>query len=317
MTMKKYISTIAALLIIPLLSSCAALSGLSSGNSSASKTTTSSSTTQKKNNKNTKPTGPSAREKVDEVPVETFTPTDIEEGCVRGSWAIVEVDGKKPVVDEPAYLIFEQNDPTTGGKANRMYGCNGCNTINATYTYNAADHTLSFSNAASTMRMCAPGMTDAEINKALNDTRYYAWEKRGSQFYIFLKNASHTTVMTLMHQCFDFLHGTWKVEEINGEEVTNPDVKLVFDVASGKLHGNTGCNILNAALDVNPASVNTVSIQNILTTRMACRDQELESSLIVALEEAYSAKPVTDNEAELLNSSGEPIIKLLRLPEDK
>ncbi len=312
--MKKYKSTIAALLMLPLMCSCSALSGLSSGQSSNSKAT---STTQKKTSKDNKPTGPSAREKVDEVPVETYTPTDIEQGCVRGSWAIVEVDGKKPVAEEPAYIIFEQNDPATGGKANRMYGCNGCNTINATYTFNSADHTLSFSNAATTMRMCAPGVTDAEINKALNDTRYYAWEKRGSQFYLFLKNSAHDTVMTLMHQCFDFLHGTWRVEEINGEEVDNPDVKLVFDVASGKLHGNTGCNILNAALDVNPASVNTVSIQNILTTRMACRDQQLESDLIVALEEAYSAKPIDEKEAELLNSSGKTIIKLLRLPEDK
>ena len=49
----------------------------------------------------------------------------------------------------------------------RVYGNNGCNVINAAYSYNPADSTISFGDLASTMMMChKEGLTDYEINTA-------------------------------------------------------------------------------------------------------------------------------------------------------
>ena len=59
-------------------------------------------------------------------------------------------------------------------------------------------------------------------------------------------------IMTLFScaQALD-LSGEWKVKTINGEEIAAPQTEdevapfIEFDVENGKIHGNTGVNIVN------------------------------------------------------------------------
>lgn len=235
-----------------------------------------------------------------------YTSTEISKGVVKGDWAIETVNGKSAVGEKAPYLKFV---PAEG----RVYGNNGCNVINAEYKYNPEDSTISFSYLSSTMRMChKEGLTDIEINQALDATRYYSWELNGDDYYITFYNENREPVMGLMHQNFQFLNGTWHVKEISGEVVNVPKMKLVIDVEEGKLHGNTGCNVINGSLETNMDSANSISFQAIAKTLMLCPDENYETQLLVALEEAMKAKPLKGDKVELLDSQGKVVLVLQR-----
>lgn len=236
-----------------------------------------------------------------------YTAKDLEEGVVTGDWAIETVNGDTISNDTPAYLTFVP-------KEKRVYGNNGCNTINATYEYNQAEKKLDFSNLLTTMRLCnMERNSDEMINLALGNTVSYTWSHQGDEYFLQFYDETGREVMTLMHQNFDFLNGTWLVTSIENEAVNNPDMQLVIDIAEKKLHGNTGCNILNGAIDIDMESANTISFHDIVTTRMACPDPEIQTRLLVALEDAAHAKPQDDKTVILLNLLREPVLTLKRL----
>lgn len=235
-----------------------------------------------------------------------YTSTEISKGIVKGDWAIEEVNGNKAVGEKAPFLKFV---PSEG----RVYGNNGCNVINAEYKYNPEDSTISFSYLSSTMMLChKEGLTDTEINLALDATIYYKCELNGDDYYMTFYNESHEPIMGLMHQNFQFLNGTWAVKEISGEPVNVPNMKLVIDVEEGKIHGNTGCNVLNGSLEINMDSANSISFQAISKTLMLCPDENYETQLLVALEEAMKAKPLKGGKVELLDSQDKPVLVLER-----
>lgn len=234
-----------------------------------------------------------------------YTSDEITKGIIRGDWAIITVNTKNAVGETSPYLKFVDN---------KVYGNNGCNVINATYKYNPADTTLSFSNIASTMMLCSmEGITDYEINNALNATCFYGLELKGSEYWLYLYNKDRLCVMTLMHQNFDFLNGTWKVSAINNETVDIDDMFLVFDVEEGKLHGNTGCNILNGNFTTDMDAANSISFSDIILTRMSCPNDKYETDLVVALEDAAYAKPINQNKVLLLDNRNNSVLQLDRI----
>lgn len=250
---------------------------------------------------------PTDREQIAKDKVaKTYTPEELAKGVVKGDWAIETVNGKAAKGEETPFLKFVPNEK-------KVYGNNGCNVLNAQYAYNAADSTLRFSQVITTMRACATqGITDYEINKALDETRYYSWELRGSQYFLYFYDSHRKEVMSLMHQNFQFLNGTWSVVAIGDEAVVNPDMKIVIDVDEGKLHGNTGCNLLNGEFTTDMESANKISFQRIATTRMACPDMSQETEFVVALEDAAYARPVSRDKVLLLSDSGKMVLELKR-----
>lgn len=235
-----------------------------------------------------------------------YTSEELGRGIVKGDWAIEKVMDQPAVGETAPYLKFVPEEK-------RVYGSNGCNVLNASYSYNPADSTLSFSNVISTMMACGKeGITDSEINAALNNVKYYRWELRDTEYYLYLYDAAMNPMLELMHQNFDFLNGTWRVTAINDEPIDNPDMKLVIDIDEGKIHGNTGCNILNGTIETDMEAANSISMQNIVTTRMACKDPNYETRLLVALEDASTAKPVSPKVVVFLNPQGESVLQLER-----
>ncbi len=99
---------------------------------------------------------------------------------------------------------------------------------------------------------------------------------------------------------------------MDDEPVNVKDMKFVIDTAEGKLHGNTGCNIFNGKMELDMETPNSISFQAIGMTRKACPDQNYETRLIVALEDACRAKPISPERVVLLNSQGKAVIQLLR-----
>lgn len=250
---------------------------------------------------------PQDREKIHtQTDPKLYTPEELNKGVIKGDWVIERVNDHEAVGEEVPYLKFEP-------KESRVYGNNGCNTLTANYQYNPADSTISFSNAATTMRMCAtPGLTDYEVMGALDKARFYSWKLNGSDYEVSLYDESRHPIMLMMHRNFSFLNGTWQVVAIGDEQVDNPDMKLVIDVDEGKLHGNTGCNIINGTMEIDIARANSISFSGIITTRMACREPENETRFIVALEEASSAKALADGTVILVNSNNQVVLTLKR-----
>ncbi len=249
---------------------------------------------------------PTDREKIVQPVSAVYTSEELSKGVVKGDWAIETVNGKPAVGETAPFLKFVPDQK-------RVYGNDGCNIINGGYQYNPADSTLVFSDMATTMRACGmPDITDMEVHAALGAARYYTWRLNGDDYYLTLYDADHNPVMELMHQNFQFLNGTWLVKEIDGTAVDVPDMKMVIDVDEGKVHGNTGCNILNGSLETDMDAANSISFQKIGLTRMACPDPNYETQLVVALEEASRAKPLKEGRVALLNNQGETVLLLER-----
>ncbi|MCH5224423.1 MAG: META domain-containing protein [Muribaculaceae bacterium] len=249
---------------------------------------------------------PTDREEIVKPVSSVYTSQEISKGVVKGDWAIETVNGKPVIGEKAPFLKFV---PEEG----RVYGNNGCNVINAEYKYNAEDSTISFSYLASTMMLChKEGITDIEINQALDATRFYSWELSGDDYYLTFYNADHESVMGLMHQNFQFLNGTWIVKEISGEAVDNPKMKIVIDVEEGKVHGNTGCNVFNGTLETNMETANSISFEAIAKTMALCPDENHEIQLMVAIEEASKALPLKGGKVELLDDQGKTVLVMER-----
>lgn len=237
----------------------------------------------------------------------SYSVKDLEEGVVTGDWTIESVNGEKINPDSPAYLKFVP-------KEKRVYGNNGCNTLNADYEYNQTEKKLDFSNVITTMRLCnLSSPTDEMINLAINNTMAYTWDHSDDEYFLHFFDETGRELMTLMHQNFDFLNGTWLVTDIDEEPISDPGMKLVIDIAEKKIHGNTGCNILNGIIDIDMETANTISFHDIITTRMACPNPENQTRLIVALEDAAHAKPQDANTVVLLNLLRKPVLTLKRM----
>lgn len=112
------------------------------------------------------------------------------------------------------------------------------------------------------------------------------------------------------------ISGEWTVNEVNGETLPallegQEGPFLSFDAVEGKMHGNTGVNIINSTytlkgkkLELGPA----------MSTMMAGPQEwmEAESKILGALGNVRTVKPVDEINLELCDSTGTAIISLVR-----
>ena len=110
--------------------------------------------------------------------------------------------------------------------------------------------------------------------------------------------------------------GEWTVNEVNGETLPvlleGQEVPfLSFDAVEGKMHGNTGVNIINSTytlkgkkLELGPA----------MSTMMAGPQEwmEAESEILAALDNARTVKSVDETTIELCDSTGTAVLSLVR-----
>lgn len=235
-----------------------------------------------------------------------YSPEEFSQGIIKGDWAIDSVFGQGAVGQKAPYIKFSLDE-------GKIYGNNGCNTINGQYVYNPADSTLSFHNIAITMMLChEEGITDYLVNKALNDARTYELKDVEEGYLMYIYNEQGKKIMQLNHQNLDFLNGTWRVIEIDGEPIDIAKMKLVFDIDEHKVHGNTGCNVLNGSLETDMDVPNTFSFESMAVTMMMCPEMKYQTAMLVALEDACRAKPINKNRVQLLDDSGSAVMTLER-----
>lgn len=101
----------------------------------------------------------------------------------------------------------------------------------------------------------------------------------------------------MMFSCSDIktdakkLEGKWKVVEVKGEKILEEGMpQMDFDMAAGKLHGNSGCNIFNTTVILDPNDISAITINEGASTMMACPNMDLEMKVLKSMSEVVSVK---------------------------
>lgn len=108
------------------------------------------------------------------------------------------------------------------------------------------------------------------------------------------------------------LEGKWKVVELKGEKILEEGLpQMDFDMAANKLHGNSGCNIFNTTVTLDPNDVSAITINEGASTMMACPNMDLEMKVLKSMGEVKSVKAgKSDDEMLLVDQDGNVLFVL-------
>lgn len=226
---------------------------------------------------------------------------------ISGEWQIVKA-GKKdiPVIDEMPYVNFEI-------PSGRFYGSNGCNILNG--SFNVDNTTISFNGVISTLKMCQDVEYQYDINAVIGDGKSYQVEAtvEGGVNYIYLNDARGHHAITLRRSDMSFLNGQWKITRLGDKDIDNEEMNIFIDMPEHKVHGNTGCNYFNGDLYTSPNEAFSLSFGQMGVTRMACPDNNMETAMLLALEQTTNARPGRNGSAVLYDRNGNTLIVLERM----
>lgn len=109
------------------------------------------------------------------------------------------------------------------------------------------------------------------------------------------------------------IDGEWKIIEINGQPLQTPTGEQLpyigFDIQSGRIYGNSGCNRIMASID-RQARPGSIEFKHMGSTMMACPNMETESKVLTALSEVRSYRKDGKDGIDLCDSSNKPVVTL-------
>lgn len=239
-----------------------------------------------------------------EQPMRTVTVTNAAQQ-LYGEWDIVTIRKKKVYTIERTYLYLD----FAGG--NKVYGNNGCNTINGSFQLSGDN--LSFGEFISTERQCHNVTSEKTIMHALADVRKYTLTAQYNAQYLNLMNSKGAVIMVLKRHNLDAMNGAWLVKEINSENVSQLDMRLVIDAVLQTIHGDTGCNIINGIITLDPTKDMAIQFEDLRSTEHDCEGIDNETALLLALESTESCKRINQHEMALLDNKGSIVMVLQRI----
>lgn len=227
---------------------------------------------------------------------------------LNGEWNIMTVNNKKINAENRAYINLDFSK-------HRLYGNNGCNYING--GFEAEANKISFTNLITTLMACPNSSSERAVMKAMGDVVSFKLLEKNKITYLHLLNAKGHTLMTLRRQNVDFVDGAWTVKEIDGVATADKEVRLVIDTEQLKIHGCTGCNIVNGDIYIDTTKDRAIQFQQLISTRKMCANMKTETALLVALEETYYCEKSTADEIKFLDEHGKVVVVLTRLALEK
>ena len=219
-----------------------------------------------------------------------------------GEWDIINIRKKKVYTLERAYLYLD----FAGG--NKVYGNNGCNTFNT--TFQLSGNNLMFNTFTTTSKTCHNVTAEKTIMHALADVRRYTLETQYNAQYLNLMNSKGTVILVLKRHNLDLMNGAWLVKEIDSENVSNLNMRLVIDAVMQTIHGDTGCNIINGIITLDPTKDMAIQFEDLRSTEHQCEGIANETALLLALEKTESCKRINQQEVALLDNKGNIVIVL-------
>lgn len=221
-----------------------------------------------------------------------------------GEWDIITLR-KKPVSTQGrAYLYLDFANY-------HVYGNTGCNSINGRFQQNGPN--ISFKDFITTELSCHSVTKERDILKALGEVQRLTLSTQYNIEYLNLLNGKGNVIMVLKRHNLDLMNGVWRVKEVDGTNVFEKNVRMVIDAEMQTLHGNTGCNIINGSIHIDPSKDFAIQFEDIHTTGNICDDMTTETAILIALEQAESCKRINDNEVALLDNKGHIVLDLQRI----
>ena len=222
-----------------------------------------------------------------------------------GEWDIVNLRKKKVYTLERAYLYLD----FAGG--NKVYGNNGCNTING--RFQLSGNNLKFEDFISSGESCRNVTNEKTIMHALADVRRFTLETQYNAQYLNLMNSKGVVVMVLKRHNLDAMNGAWLIKELNSEKVDELNMRVVIDAVMQTIHGDTGCNIINGIITLDPTKDMAIQFEDLHSTEHDCENIDFETDLLLALETTESCKRINEQEMALLDNKGKIVIMLQRI----
>lgn len=277
-----------------------------------------------KSNSMTGNTEPTLEELVDRGPNGRVTTMPVKAQIMQlDSVSLMKVDGLWTLRSINAQTLSEENGDTDerrpyinfDSRDTKFYAYDGCNTINGSFTAQQGDK-LTLNLLLTTMALCPDAPYEHEFKQGLENVASFKKTVKDNENLLQLYNSKGSLIMTLVRPATEFLNGSWTVSAIDGKPVGTNNVKMVIDIPELKVHGNTGCNVFNGAIFVDPDKNGCISFQEVAVTRAYCPEIETETAFLVALESVEYARRESNGTAQLLNAKHEPVIELTPLALD-
>ena len=114
------------------------------------------------------------------APVETPKPVTIVDAATQlyGEWTVVKLRKRDIATPNRAYIYLDFN-------GNRLYGNNGCNTINGVFTLQGSS--MGFDKLIASNEKCSNASTARAVMRALDEVRSYDVTSLYNMWYLILK----------------------------------------------------------------------------------------------------------------------------------
>ena len=90
-------------------------------------------------------------------------------------------------------------------------------------------------------------------------------------------------------------------------------MRLVIDAVMQTIHGDTGCNIINGIITLDPTKDMAIQFEDLISGENDCESIDNETDLLLALETTVSCKRINQYEMALLDNKGNIVIMLQRI----
>lgn len=227
---------------------------------------------------------------------------------LEGEWNVLAINGKAIDSDSAALMPYIGIDL----QSSRVYCFAGCNRMSAEVKVDGAGK-LQFGQPMSTMMYCPNLDLEKSLMNAMTEVTTFKFigegaallDKNGKQIVTLQRKSSFAELSSLS--------GDWNIVAVNGQSVskkveTKPT--LSFDIAAGKVFGNTSCNKINGLVRSLEGSRNSLKFENVATTMMACPDMSTETAVLSALEGVESFGKLKNGNIGLFSGEGNLLIEL-------
>ncbi len=195
------------------------------------------------------------------------------------NWILSSLNGDLPLAGTAVTLQF--------GTDGTVFGTDGCNRFNTTYTQDGSSLTINPSTGISTLMACEePVMNQATAyTTALSETTSFT--ASGNQLSLsngeqvlatFVAGTEDTAGSETAPEASSDLAGTnWLLSNLNGElPISGTTMYLQFGT-DGTVSGSDGCNLLNASY-TQEGNALTINVQAGISSAMACPEPVMEQA---------------------------------------
>ncbi|MEB2289411.1 MAG: META domain-containing protein [Anaerolineae bacterium] len=207
-------------------------------------------------------------------------------------WQLISVNDS-PVLDSTVTLLF--------GDDGRAFGSSGCNSYITTYTL--AGSSISFSQAASTMKACAEDVMGLEATYLAALGAATGYEVSDEQLVIAYGSGERLVFAPLAS-----LSGTkWQLLSYGGNDVIGDEPITLEFAEDGRVGGSTGCNLYGGSYLVEGSAI---SFSELINTLRACPDEDIAAQELAFLGALAAAThfELADEQLTITYGDGEQLV---------